>query len=161
MRKLLLPFVVIWSVTMSAQSYLSPAAAAQKLQNHQGKLSELHLKLLARETVNGGYESQWKNIFKDALALEGVLACADSDWYYEQFEPQAYRAHEVSGSDPDLFFNELTRLVALTSYKYEAIAAAYELKRCDKNGVQSAVREGRAAHERPRPSLKGITEASN
>lgn len=161
MRKLLLPIIVIWSVTMSAQSYFSPTAAAQKLQSHQGKLSELHLKLLARETVKGGYESQWKKIYNEALALEGVLACADSDWYYQQFEPQVYRAQEVSGSDPDLFFNELTRLVALTSYKYEAIAAAYERKRCDKDGVRSAVRDGRAAHERLRPALKGITAAAN
>jgi len=146
---------------MSAQSYFSPAAAAQKLQSHQGKLSELHLKLLARETVKEGYESRWKKIYNESLALEGVLVCADSEWYYQQFEPQVYRTQGASTSDPEEFFNELTRLVALTSYKYEAIAAAYERKRCDKDGVRSAVREGRAAHERPRPSLKGITSAEN
>jgi hypothetical protein len=161
MRTLLLPLVVLWSFAMSAQSYFSPDAAAQKLQNHQGKLSELHLKLLAREAVKGGYEAQWKKIYKEALALEGILACADSDWYYQQFEPQLYRAQDAANLDPELFFNELTRLVALTSYKYEAIGAAYERGGCAKDGVREAVRAGRAAHVRPRPALKGITEGSN
>lgn len=160
MRALLLPFIVLWSFTVSAQSYFSSNAAAQKLQSHQTKLSELHLKLLSRERAKGGFESQWKKIYQEALGLEGVLACADSEWYYNQFEPQFYRTHESSGSDPEDFFNELTRLVALTSYKYEVIVAEYEGKGCASDGVRRAVREGRAAHERLRPALKGIAEGN-
>jgi len=160
MRALLLPFIVLWSFTVSAQSYFSSNAAAQKLQSHQTKLSELHLKLLSRERAKGGFESQWKKIYQEALGLEGVLACADSEWYYNQFEPQFYRTHESSGSDPEDFFNELTRLVALTSYKYEVIVAEYEGKGCASDGVRRAVREGRASHERLRPALKGIAEGN-
>lgn len=140
------------------KSYFSSNSAAQKLQSHQTKLSELHLKLLSRERVKGGYESQWKKIYQEALGLEGVLACADSEWYYAQFEPQVYRAQGASVSDPQEFFNELTRLVALTSYKYEAIAAAYERNGCAADGVRQAVRAGRTAQERLRPALKGIAE---
>ncbi|KRO69806.1 MAG: hypothetical protein ABR83_05800 [Cryomorphaceae bacterium BACL18 MAG-120924-bin36] len=160
MRSILLPLVVLWSFTLSAQSYFSSNAAAQKLQSHQTKLSELHLKLLSRERAKGGFESQWKKIYQEALGLEGVLACADSEWYYTQYEPQVYRTQGASVSDPEAFFNELTRLVALTSYKYEAIAAAYERNGCASEGVRQAVHAGRKAHERLRPALKGISEGN-
>jgi hypothetical protein len=160
MRRLMLFLIVLWSYEMSAQSYFSSNAAAQKLETHQTRLSELHLKLLSRETPKGGFEAQWKKVYNETLNLEGILACADSEWYYNQFEPQFYRTHESSGSDPEDFFNELTRLVALTSYKYEVIVAEYEGKGCASDGVRRAVREGRAAHERLRPALKGIAEGN-
>lgn len=124
MRMLLLSLIVLWSFTLSAQSYFSSNPAAHKLQSHQTKLSELHLKLLSHERAKGGYESHWKKVYQEAIGLEGILACTDSLWYYTQFEPQVYRAQKASVSDPEQFFNELSRLVALTSYKYEAIATS-------------------------------------
>jgi hypothetical protein len=155
MRNLLLPLIALWSVTMSAQSYFSANSAAQKLQAHQTKLSELHLKLLSRETPKGGFEAPWKKIYLEALQLEGIIACARSEWYYTQFEPQVYRTQGASVSDPDQFYQELTRLVALTSYMYEEVAAAYERNGCAQDGARAAVLQGRAAHERLRPALKG------
>lgn len=122
MRLLLL--IVIWSFTVSAQSYFGSNAAAHKLQSYQTKLTELHFKLLFSERAKGGYESRWKKIYHEAIGLEGVLACADSLWYYTQFEPQVYRTQEASVSNPEEFYNELTRLMALISYKYEAIVAS-------------------------------------
>ena len=160
MRRLMLFLIVLWSYEMSAQSYFSSKAAEQKLQSHQTKLGELQLKLLSRETFKGSDESLWKKVYQEALGLEGVLACADSEWYYTQYEPQVYRTQEASVSEPEEFFNQLTRLVALTSYKYEAIAAAYERNGCASDGVRQAVRAGRAAHERLRPALKGIAEGN-
>lgn len=124
MRSLLLPLIVVWSFTVSAQSYFGSNATAHKLQSHQTKLTELHFKLLFSERAKGGYESRWKKIYQQAIGLEGVLACADSVWYYTKFKPQVYRTQEASVSDPEEFYNELTRLVALTSYKYEAIVAS-------------------------------------
>lgn len=98
MRSLLLPLIVVWSFTVSAQSYFSSNATAHKLQSHQTKLSELHLKVLSPERAKGGYESRWKKIYQQAIGLEGVLACADSVWYYTQFEPQVYRTQEAEAA---------------------------------------------------------------
>ena len=78
MRSLLLPLIVVWSFTVSAQSYFSSNATAHKLQSHQTKLSELHLKVLSPERAKGGYESRWKKIYQEAIGLEGILACAES-----------------------------------------------------------------------------------
>ncbi len=123
MRLLLLPLIGLWSFTMSAQSYFGSNAAAHKLQSYQTKLTELHFKLLS-ERAKGGYESRWKKIYQQAIGLEGVLACADSVWYYTKFKPQVYRTQEASVSNPEEFYNELTRLMALISYKFEAIVAS-------------------------------------
>lgn len=158
MRNLILPLIALWSSSLSAQSYFSSETAAQKLQSHQTMLSELHLKLLAREAPAGGFEAPWKKIYREALNLEGVIACAQPEWYYGQFEPQVYRTQGASVSDPELFYQELTRLVALTSYMYEEVAADYERKGCARDGVRKAVLEGRAANERLRPALKGVVE---
>ncbi|MDP4578663.1 MAG: hypothetical protein NWS93_05150 [Schleiferiaceae bacterium] len=98
MRMLLLPLIVVWSFTVSAQSYFSSNAAAHKLQSHQTKLSELHFKLLISEGAKGGYESHWKKIYQEAIGLEGILACADSVWYYTQFEPQVNRTQEANAA---------------------------------------------------------------
>jgi hypothetical protein len=117
-------------------------------------LSELHLKLLARP--KGGYQKEWKRLAQQAFALEGVIACADAAWYYGQFEPQIV-ATQNQVNDPEQFFAQLTRLVALTSYRYERIAAQYEQKGCAQDGVRKAVVDGRAANERLRAPLKGIT----
>jgi hypothetical protein len=139
----------------AAQSYFAPKVATEKLQSHQSGLSELHLKLLARETPKGGYQKEWKRLAQQAFALEGVIACADAAWYYEQFEPQIV-ATQNQVNDPEQFFAQLTRLVALTSYRYERIAAQYEQKGCAQDGVRKAVVDGRAANERLRAPLKGI-----
>lgn len=96
MRLLLL--IVIWSFTVSAQSYFGSNAAAHKLQSYQTKLSELHFKLLISEGAKGGYEPHWKKIYHEAIGLEGILACADSLWYYTQFEPQVYRTQEAKAA---------------------------------------------------------------
>lgn len=130
------------------------------LRSHQAQLSELHLKLLARETPKGGYESRWKSLLKEAQSLEGILACADSEWFYGQFEPQVYRAQERV-AEPEVFFAELTKLVALTSYRFEAFAARYAQLNCAQNGVKDAVMNGRQGSKRPRPALKGVAPATN
>lgn len=155
MRPVLFFTFLCCSLALSAQNYFSASAAAQKLQSHQAKLSELHLRLLARETPKGGYEAKWKALYAEGLALEGVMACADAEWYYGQFEPQMVATQNEVG-DPEQFFAQLTRLVALTSYRYERLAAQYEQKGCAKDGVRKAVVDGRAAHERLRAPLKGI-----
>jgi hypothetical protein len=98
MRMLLLPLIALWSFTVSAQSYFGSNAPAHKLQSHQTKLTELHLKLLSPERAKGGYESHWKKIYQEAIGLEGILACADSLWYYTQFEPQVYRTQEANAA---------------------------------------------------------------
>lgn len=158
MRNLILPLIALWSSSLSAQSYFSSETAAQKLQSHQTMLTELHLKLLALEAPAGGFEAPWKKIYREALNLEGVIACAQPEWYYGQFEPQVYRTHGAAVSDPQLFYIELTKLVALTSFKYEEVAADYERKGCAQDGVRKAVLEGRVANERLRPALKGVVE---
>ena len=158
MLRVLLPALFMLHFTAAAQSYFAPKVAAEKLQSHQSGLSELHLKLLARETPKGGYQKEWKRLAQQAFALEGVIACADAAWYYEQFEPQIV-ATQNQVNDPEQFFAQLTRLVALTSYRYERIAAQYEQKGCAQDGVRKAVVDGRAANERLRAPLKGITPA--
>ncbi|MEY4969500.1 MAG: hypothetical protein RLZZ261_1271 [Bacteroidota bacterium] len=155
MRSILQSLITLCSVTLSAQNYYSAEQAARMLQSQQAKLSELHLKLLARETLKGGYESKWKSLLKDVQGLEGILACADSDWFYQQFEPQLYRTNEA-GAEPEAFFAELTKLVALTSYQFEALSAKYAQRNCAQDGVASAVQIGRNKAVRKRPALKGI-----
>jgi hypothetical protein len=155
MRRILLPLIALCSVTLSAQNYYSADQATRMLQSHQAKLSELHLKLLARETPKGGYEAKWKSLLKEAQGLEGILACANSEWFYQQFEPQLYRTQEVV-AEPEVFFAELTKLVALTSYQFEALAAKYAQRNCAQDGVAAAVQSGRTQSERKRPALKGI-----
>lgn len=155
MRRIILPLIALCSVTLSAQNYYSADQATRMLQSHQAKLSELHLKLLARETPKGGYEAKWKSLLKEAQGLEGILACADSKWFYQQFEPQLYRTQEVV-AEPEVFFAELTKLVALTSYQFEALAAKYAQRNCAQDGVAAAVQSGRTQSERKRPALKGI-----
>ena len=98
MRMLLLLLIVVWSFTVSAQSYFGSNATAHKLQSHQTKLTELHFKLQFSERAKGGYESRWKKIYQQAIGLEGVLACADSVWYYTKFKPQVYRAQEAKAA---------------------------------------------------------------
>jgi hypothetical protein len=116
------------------------------------------LALLSKEAATRDYQAQWKRIFREAQELEGILACADSEWYYGRFEPQVYRTQSATFEEPEQFFNELTRLVALSSYTFESLAAAYESKGCSRDGVRAAVQAGRAAHERLRQPLKGIAE---
>ncbi|MEY3928064.1 MAG: hypothetical protein RJA97_1071 [Bacteroidota bacterium] len=156
MLRLLCSALLVLQFSASAQSYFTPQVATEKLQSHQSALSELHLKLLARESPKGGYERAWKRLALQAFALEGVIACADAVWYYEQFEPQIVATQNQVG-DPEQFFAQLTRLVALTSYRYERISAQYEQKGCAQDGVRKAVVDGRAANERSRAPLKGIT----
>ena len=158
MLRVLLPALFMLHFSAAAQSYFAPKVAAEKLQSHQSGLSELHLKLLARETPKGGYQKEWMRLAQQAFALEGVIACADAAWYYEQFEPQIV-ATQNQVNDPEQFFAQLTRLVALTSYRYERIAAQYEQKGCAQDGVRKAVVDGRAANERLRAPLKGIAPA--
>ncbi len=160
MRRIILPLIALCSVTLSAQNYYSADQATRMLQSHQAKLSELHLKLLARETPKGGYEAKWKSLLKEAQGLEGILACANSEWFYQQFEPQLYRTQEVV-AEPEVFFAELTKLVALTSYQFEALAARYAQNNCTEDGVRSAVVKGRSLVERLRPELKGIAPGEN
>ena len=156
MHRALLPVLFLLPFAAAAQNYFAPKVAAEKLQSHPSGLSELHLKLLARETPKGGYQKEWKHLAQQAFALEGVIACADAAWYYEQFEPQIV-ATQNQVADPEQFFAQLTRLVALTSYRYERIAAQYEPKGCAQDGVRKAVVDGRAANERLRAPMKGIT----
>ena len=156
MLRLLCSALFVLQFSASAQSYFTPQVATEKLQSHQSALSELHLKLLARETPKGGYERAWKRLALQAFALEGVIACADAVWFYEHFEPQIVATQNQVG-DPEQFFAQLTRLVALTSYRYERISAQYEQKACAQDGVRKAVVDGRAANERSRAPLKGIT----
>ena len=156
MLRALLPALFMLHFSAAAQSYFAPKVAAEKLQSHQSGLSELHLKLLARP--KGGYQKEWKRLAQKAFALEGVIACADAARYYGQFEPQIV-ATQNQVNDPEQFFAQLTRLVALTSYRYERIAAQYEQKGCAQDGVRKAVVDGRAANERLRAPLKGIAPA--
>jgi hypothetical protein len=160
MRGVFLSLVLLCSFSLAAQSYFSVEQADGMLRGHQAKLSEFHLKLLAREAPKGGYASRWKALLKEVQTLEGIMACADADWFYGQFEPQVYRVQE-SVADPEVFFTELTKLVALTSYRFEAIAERYAQRGCAEDGVQAAVQRGRSHAERPRPELKGIAPGSN
>ena len=153
----LLPLIAFLSVSAAAQNYLSPQEAERRLVAHQANLSELHLTLLAQEKPTGGHEARWKKLMHEGQALEGILACADAEWYYTKFEPQLYRVNEVL-REPELFFGELTKLVALTSYRFEELAEQYQRADCANKGVTEAVRSGRAAHERLRPPLKGASD---
>lgn len=156
MRRILLPLIALCSVTLSAQNYYSADQVMRRLQSHQAKLSELHLKLLARETPKGGHEAKRKSLLKEAQGLEGILACANSEWFYQQVEPQLYRTQEA-GAEPELFFAELSKLVALTSYQFEALATKYAQLNCAQDGIAAAVQRGRRQSERKRPALKGIS----
>jgi hypothetical protein len=64
MRGVFLSLVLLCSFSLAAQSYFSAEQADGMLRGHQAKLSEFHLKLLAREAPKGGYESRWKALLK-------------------------------------------------------------------------------------------------